>query len=96
MEASMTKRGLFLTAAVLVGLAIARFDPPRRLVAQHAPPQPPAAPRWQVFHAETSMSENHFVRNTLLVDTVTGDTWILWTNEVGDRPYKWVKVERGE
>jgi len=65
--------------------------------------EPPAEPtrrpaggpgRWQIHRAEYAYSDDDVSRNgtnTILLDTETGDTWLMWPV---DEDYAWVKMPK--
>jgi hypothetical protein len=92
------KRSLLIAVGlVLCGLAVVALTPRHPVAAQGGPPQSPPGSRWQIFHAEMSLTAekpHDAARNTILLDTATGESWVLWTGEDKDHPYQWVQVKR--
>jgi hypothetical protein len=94
----MMKSPLFVAVLGLMvvgGLALALFN---SALAQDAQPVRPDAARWEVHLAETSYSasaDGQITRaiNTLLVNTATGDTWLLWPTQEGGQ-YGWLPVNK--
>ena len=58
-------------------------------------------PRWQVYQSEYSYDaegekeSKYFTRNTILVDSKTGKTWILSPSDEGDEAdYYWIEMRK--
>jgi hypothetical protein len=61
--------------------------------------------RWQIFRADLAANANmvgvqqqpRSAFSTILIDTVTGDTWILWPSDVaGKQTYTWTPIEKAK
>ena len=58
--------------------------------------------RWQVYRADLAPgsemqggSQKAAVNSTILLDSQTGDTWLLWPTDIGGkRFYTWVPLEK--
>ena len=88
------KTNIFVMAAVLVLLVYGctQEEPKSQVTTQPAPETPSRNPeigRYQVTNGTPSMS-----RNIMLLDTVTGHTWILCTDQGGNSA--WCKMPKYE
>jgi hypothetical protein len=63
-----------------------------------------AVGRWQIFRADLAQTASMVGANqqrsqfsTILIDTVTGDSWILWPSDVGGKQtYVWSPIARSQ
>ena len=61
-----------------------------------------AVGRWQIFRADLAQTASMVGANqqrsqfsTILIDTVTGDSWMLWPSDVGGKQtYVWTPIAR--
>jgi hypothetical protein len=98
----MTKRAaVSLALAVVVLWSVSHFF--LRPLPSHAQSKvelPATTPqRWQIYRAELSVSAEgkepaRGATNTILLDTATGETWILWPSKDGEVGYSWLKLPR--
>jgi hypothetical protein len=57
--------------------------------------------RWQIFRADLAATSNmvgnqaRSAFSSILIDTVTGDTWLLWPSDAGGKlTYTWTPLNR--
>src|SRR4051812_4894464 len=63
-----------------------------------------AVGRWQIFRADLAPTaamagtqQRNASLSTILIDTVTGDTWILWPGDAGGKQtYSWTPIDRAK
>jgi hypothetical protein len=87
----------FIVGVILVTWAFLRPS----AVGQPPVNQDVATGRWQVCQAALAAEDKGGGRsfntaNTILLDSVTGDTWLLWTSEKQQPGYVWVPLGKGE
>ncbi len=88
---------VYVFLAVLVGCACSQS----RALADNPAPQANTG-RWQIYRADLAPSsemqggsQRGAVNSTILLDSITGDTWLLWPTDIGGkRFYTWVPLDR--
>ncbi len=85
----------WVVSLLLIACAVVFFSTRSSNQATAQAPPNPADQRWVIVHSEYSYTDADAVSNyhsdvTILLDTQSGDTWMLW---VGDNDqYQWERV----
>ena len=86
----MKLRQLLLPFAILIASFAFAGETPQ------APTAKPSSNRWQIFLSVAGVSyegkPGNRSENTILLDTETGKTWILWPTEGTPSGYSWIEV----
>ena len=81
---------LLIPSAVLIASFAFGAETPQ------APTTKPSSNRWQIIQAVSGTSyeakPGNRAENTILLDTETGKTWILWPTEDTPSGYSWIEV----
>jgi hypothetical protein len=84
----MKPRHLLIVAATLVGSSSVR--------AADTPPGKPSAGRWQIYPVTNGLMTDDKVvnraENTILLDTQTGKSWLLWPTKDTPNGHSWIEL----
>jgi hypothetical protein len=90
-----------LIAFVLLALLVSWVYPSSHALADNPAPQVNTG-RWQIYRADLAPgseiqggTQRGAVNSTILLDSVTGDTFLLWPTDIGGkRFYAWVPLDK--
>ena len=93
------KSPLIIASALTFGLLAAAWLFPQAVAAQDAPQPTVSQGRWVIYRVELAVGgavdgPERSATNTVLLDSQSGDTWVLWPGDQQEKPYRWVPIER--